>query len=98
MPISQQAPAPAPAVRAAEPQEEVFHEVVNDKVDLSNTDSMMAIDTLIGMKKGLWEKVRKLIQFARFAASDTGVWTVRQRQVRQEGRHSQQERGGQNAR
>merc|ERR1712166_1108981 len=45
MAISQQAPAPAPAVRAPEPQEEVFHEV-----------------------------------------------------VRQEGWHSQQERGGQNAR
>merc|ERR1712166_46184 len=64
MAISQQAPAPAPApaVRAPEPepQEEVFHEVyVNDKVDLSNTDSMMAIDTLIGMKKGLWEKYDK---------------------------------------
>merc|ERR1712195_196034 len=47
MAISQQAPAPAPApaVRAPEPepQEEVFHEVyVNDKVDLSNTDRMMA--------------------------------------------------------
>merc|ERR1712166_803700 len=73
MAISQQAPAPAPAVRAPEPQEEVFHEVVNEnpdsmvhvfhevchKVDLSNTDSMMAIDTLIGMKKGLWEKYDK---------------------------------------
>merc|ERR1712166_115884 len=68
MAISQQAPAPAPAVRAPEPQEEVFHEAVqheaiehltSHKVDLSNTDSMMAIDTLIGMKKGLWEKYDK---------------------------------------
>merc|ERR1712166_1091429 len=70
MAISQQAPAPAPApaVRAPEPQEEVFHEAVqheaiehltSHKVDLSNTDSMMAIDTLIGMKKGLWDKYDK---------------------------------------
>merc|ERR1712086_228969 len=33
--------------------------LTSHKVDLSNTDSMMAIDTLIGMKKGLWEKYDK---------------------------------------